>query len=104
MKQCLDDLLDELDRNKAAYGTRRDFLNWLFEYGCQKAEWEGINPSKAPGYVVRSMRYKANQILIVVKHLYKNRSDIYPYILNYEMLDIQTIVSREHGGGVPLIE
>lgn len=97
------DYIHEMRIRKVVFENESGFKNWLFEYACRTAEWEGINPTKATTYLVMVQQRKLKEMLVGIDKIYKqfpNYTSIIIPELDTGLIDV--IVRNEHGGGKPL--
>ncbi len=97
----LDYVIHELKVRKVIFEDELNFREFLFEYACQTAEWEGMDPKKASTYIKKMMYDKASNVLLVAASLYST----FDQPINLQRLplsEIEGIVRKEHGGGVSL--
>ena len=97
-------ILDEMERHKAIFEDKNNFIDFHYEYACRTAEFEGIHPRRSPTYVWVVMECRLNAVLAMVKILYEQHPELqYFKIPTIKLEEVDKLVRKEHGGGKPLI-
>jgi hypothetical protein len=67
--------MDEYERHRIQFENKATFLAWLFEYACQTAQYQGIEPKIAGKYLEYLVRQKLDDVLPTVRKVYEDNPD-----------------------------
>ena len=100
-KKSIDDYILEIESRKIKFLDKANFLDFLYEYACQTAEYQGINPHIATNYVKYLICDRLKDLFREADNLYWDYPNI--NVTRFPILDnrvIPEIVRREHTPGL----
>lgn len=86
------------------YGCEVDssYMCDVYEYACLTAEFQGIDPKKAKGFVNYLMTVEMSKALNVVKFMRFIKPNEKMSLRFPNRNNIEDIVKKEHGNGIPI--